>query len=349
MPMDRVTSIDVAKEAGVSQSAVSRVFSSGGSASARTTKKVHEAAAKLGYRPNILARSLITGKSRIIGVILAYLENQFYPEALEKLSHKLQQQGYHVLVFLASNSQSDIDEVVQEILDYQVDGIIVASASLSSSLSAECEKANIPIVMFNRVDESASASSVTSDNFKGGYEAAAHFVACGHHKISYIAGWEGASTQRDREAGFLEGLKAHGKRLHTREVGNYNHTESAKAARAMFDTSDRPDAVFICNDHMAFAVMDVIRQEFGLAIPQDVAVIGYDDVPPASWPAYSLTTMRQPTNAMVEACVDILMGRIEGNETAPKTTKIPSPLVIRGSTREIIEPMSQEEHVNERL
>ena len=169
---ERVTSIDVAREAGVSQSAVSRVFSEHGSASAQTVQKVHHAAAKLGYRPNILARSLITGKSRIIGVIVAYLENQFYPEALEKLSSALQAKGYHVLVFLAFFSQDDIDGVVIEILDYQVDGIVIASASLSSSLSAQCEKADIPIVMFNRIDDLSNASYVTSDNYKGGFEIA---------------------------------------------------------------------------------------------------------------------------------------------------------------------------------
>ena len=338
MKTDRITSIDVAKEAGVSQSAVSRVFSKGGSASASTAQKVHEAANKLGYRPNVLARSLITGKSRIIGVIVAYLENQFYPEALEKLSHKLQQQGYHVLVFLASNSQSDIDEVVSEILDYQVDGIIVASASLSSSLSQQCERAHIPVVMFNRVDSSSIGHSVTSDNYKGGYDIADYLVKCGHQAISYIAGWEGASTQRDRERGFLDGLKAGGKALHTRAVGNYNHDEAVTAAREIFNAPERPDALFVCNDHMAFAVMDVIRHEFGLSIPDDVAVIGYDDAPPAAWPSYDLTTMRQPTGQMVDACVGALISSIEGASLTQQNAVIESPFIIRNSTKKPLTP-----------
>ena len=335
MRTDRITSIDVAKAAGVSQSAVSRVFSQTGSASPSTVRKVHEAANKLGYRPNILARSLITGKSRIIGVIVAYLENQFYPEALETLSHKLQEKGYHVLVFLSSNRQSEIDDVVREILDYQVDGIVVASASLSSSLSAQCERANIPIVMFNRMDDSAIAHSVTSDNYKGGYEIADYLIRCGHDKISYIAGWEGASTQRDRERGFLAGLDAAGKSLHSRAVGNYNRSEAIKAAHMIFDTDDRPDALFVCNDHMDFSVMDVIRYDYNLAIPDDVAVIGYDDAPPASWPSYDLTTMRQATGQMVEACVATLMSCIEGNSDIVQDTVIKSPFIIRKSTRQL--------------
>ena len=346
MKTDRITSIDVAKEAGVSQSAVSRVFSQSGSASPSTVQKVHEAADKLGYRPNVLARSLITGKSRIIGVIVAYLENQFYPEALEKLSHELQKKGYHVLVFLASNNQSEIDDVVREILDYQVDGIVVASASLSSSLSAQCERANIPVVMFNRMDDSAIAHSVTSDNYKGGFEIADYLIRCGHEKISYIAGWEGASTQRDRERGFLDGLKAAGKSLHSRAVGNYNHSEAIAAAHLIFDNDDKPDALFVCNDHMAFSVMDIIRYEYKLSIPDDVAVIGYDDAPPAAWPSYNLTTMRQATGQMVEACVAILMSCIEGNSATMQDAVIASPFIIRQSTRQ---PKATRKIAHERL
>lgn len=336
MTNDRVTSIDVAREAGVSQSAVSRVFSPSGSASAQTAQKVQKAAAKLGYRPNILARSLITGKTRIIGVIVAYLENHFYPEALEKLSYEWQQQGYHLLIFMASNQESDIDDVVQEILDYQVDGIITASVSLSSKLAAKIQKANIPIVMFNRTDDLTHANSVTSNNYQGGFDIAAHFIKSGHQKISYIAGWEGASTQRDREQGFTDGLAKYGRSLHSRAVGNYSHEQAVNAAHELLDQKERPDAIFVCNDHMAFAVMDIIRFSYGLRIPEDIAIIGYDDVPPASWGAYSLTTMRQSTDEMVEACVKTLLHSIQTNSTERKSVVIDSPLIIRNSTKPLI-------------
>ena len=134
---EKVTSIDVAERAGVSQSAVSRVFTPGASVSKQTADKVRKAASELGYRPNILARAMSTGRSRIIGLVLAYLDNHFYPEALEKLSHSLQEQGYHVLMFFASNA-SDIDSVLEEILAYQVDGIVMASVGMSSELSERC-------------------------------------------------------------------------------------------------------------------------------------------------------------------------------------------------------------------
>ena len=333
MPQDRVTSIDVAKEAGVSQSAVSRVFSQTGSASQKTIDKVQKAADKLGYRPNILARSLITGKSRIIGLLVAYLENYFYPEAVEILSRELQKQGYHVLIFLASSKEGNLDNIVQELLDYQVDGIVTASVSMSSDLAQSCQSAGIPVVMFNRIDESKTANSVTADNFQGGYDAARYFIETGHEKISYIAGWEGASTQRDREAGFIEGLSKSGLTLHSRAAGDYDQERAKQAAHLLFDTDDRPDAVFVANDHMAFAVMDVIRFDYGLSIPDDVAIIGFDDVPPAAWPAYNLTTLRQPANTMVQATIDTLISQIEAPQKERTDMILPSPMIIRATTR----------------
>ena len=115
MENKKVTSLEVAKLAGVSQSAVSRVFTPGASSSKKTNELVRKAAAKLGYRPNVLARSLITGKSRIIGLVVAYLDNYFYPEALELLSSALQKKGYHVLIFMAGNTEDDIEDAVDEL------------------------------------------------------------------------------------------------------------------------------------------------------------------------------------------------------------------------------------------
>jgi DNA-binding LacI/PurR family transcriptional regulator len=332
MTNSKVTSSEVAKLAGVSQSAVSRVFTPGASASKATIEKVRKAASELGYRPNVLARAMVSGKSRIIGLVVAYLENHFYPEALEKLSNALQERGYHVLIFLAPNTASQIDNVVEEILDYQVDGIIAASVAMSSELSARCQAAGVPMVLFNRSQNGPGMSAVTSDNIAGGRKVAEFLLQGGHRKIGYIAGWEGASTQRDREEGFVARLAEEELSLHARGVGNFKMEQAAEATRAMF-ASDPPEAVFVANDHMAFAVMDVLRCELGLSVPQDVSVIGYDDVPTASWPAYDLTTVRQPANRMVASTVDILLSEIEGEASGPRHIEIDGPLIIRGSAR----------------
>lgn len=332
MAQAKVTSAQVAERAGVSQSAVSRVFTPGASASKKTVEKVRKAANELGYRPNVLARAVVSGKSRIIGLVVAYLNNQFYPEALEKLTNALQERGYHVLVFMASQTAGNIDDVVEEILDFQVDGIIAASVALSSDLSARCRSAGVPMVLFNRAQDDPAMSAVTSDNRAGGRKVAEFLLAGGHKKIGYIAGWEGASTQRDREAGFVEALAQAGVRLHAREVGNFVTEQAQEAARDMC-ANDPPDAIFVANDHMALAVMDTLRFELGLRVPQDISVVGYDDVTVASWPAYDLTTVRQPANRMVSETVDILLSKIEHTGAAPRRIEIDGPLILRGSAR----------------
>ena len=335
MTKDSITSTDVAKKAGVSQSAVSRYFTPGTSLSEKTAKKVKNAADKLGYRPNVLARSLITGKSKIIGLVVAYLDTHFYTEALEKLSNFLKAEGYHILVFMASKTSGNIEEVLKEILDYQVDGIILASVAMSSDLSGRCQDAGVPVVLFNRGQDFKNVSSVTSDNISGGMQAAKLFTSLGFEKISYLSGWEGASTQIDREFGFVSELKKSGIKLFSREVGNYKYVEAQIATRKMLNKDEYPEAIFVANDHMAFAAMDVIRYEFKLKIPEDISVIGYDDVPPASWSSYSLTTLKQRTDDMVMETVRILKERIEGNSEKTTRIKIDSPLIIRNSTKSL--------------
>jgi len=335
MSQEKVTSVEVARRAGVSQSAVSRVFTPGASASKQTAAKVRKAASELGYRPNVLARAMVSGKSRIIGLVVAYLDNQFYPNALEKLSSALQERGYHLLVFMAGKDASNIDDVVDDMLDYQVEGIIAASVSMSSDIATRCENVGVPIVFFNRSQDDESRYSVTSDNYAGGFKVAEFLAQSGHRRISYIAGWQFASTQFDREAGFKAGLQKHDLQIYTRAVGNFTAAGAADATRSLFQheaAEKRPDAVFVANDHMAFSVMDTLRFELGLSVPNDLSVIGYDDVPISSWPAYHLTTVRQRANRMVAETVDLMLAQINGDPVNQKQIKINAPLVQRSSS-----------------
>ena len=333
MSQIKVTSADVAALAGVSQSAVSRVFTPGASASAKTALKVREAAVKLGYRPNSIARAMVSGKSRIIGLVVAYLENQFYPEALEKLSAMLQDRGYHVLIFMANTATDNLDEILDEILDYQVDGIVAASVALSSQLLDRCQNAGVPVVLFNRSQDLQSLSSVTSDNLQGGRKVAEFLLATAPNRIGYIAGWEGASTQRDREFGFRQRLAEDGRDIDLRTIGNFHMDSARQATLEMFDRGDPPDAIFVANDHMAFAVMDTLRFELGLSVPHDVSVVGYDDVPTAAWRAYDLTTVRQPVNQMVARTVETLLQQIDDPDSTPSRVALDGPLIIRRSVR----------------
>ncbi|GGB28897.1 LacI family transcriptional regulator [Allosediminivita pacifica] len=326
----------VAERAGVSPSAVSRVFTPGASVSPKTEEKVRKAVAELGYRPNVLARAMVSGRSRIIGLVIAYLENQFYPEVLEKLSNALQAQGYHILVFMASSETGEIDEVVEQILDYQVDGIVLASVSLSSDLASRCQAAGVPVVMFNRFQDIDGLSAVTSDNAGGARRVGQFLIAGGHERIAYIAGWEGASTQRDREAGFRAALAEGGRTLFARACGNFEREPTAGAVRELFagQEGDRPDAVFVAGDQMALFAMDVLRFELGLSVPGDVSVVGFDDVPSASWLSYQLTTVRQQAALMVERTVAALLSAIETPQAAnPTHEAIEAPLILRASAR----------------
>ncbi len=328
----RVTSFDVAALAGVSQSAVSRVFS-GASASKDTAQKVREAAAKLGYRPNVLARSLITGRSRIIGMVVAYLGNPFYPDALERFSRALQDEGYHTLVFTLPEGagDTDTDRIVQQMLDQQVDGMILASVGLGDALAQRFEAAGIPVVLFNRGQTGSKLAQVTSANRDGARKVAEFLVSGGHQRIGHISGWQGSSTGRDRTEGFLNGLTALGAQPIAVEDGRYDHAQAIAASDRLADAE--ADAIFVGNDHMAFAVMDHLRFARGLSVPEDVSIVGYDDVPMASYAGYDLTTVRQPVGRMVNATVKALIHQIEDKSAETTATEIDGPLILRGSAR----------------
>lgn len=328
---------DVADLAQVSQSAVSRTFTPGASVSEETRRKVLAAAQKLGYRPNALARSLITRRSRIVALVMSYLENQFYPLVIERLSQKLQKEGYHVLMFIAEVDEA-ADGVLAEILQYQVDGIVMASAMLSPNVARSCAEVGVPVVQFNRVSilgglARHASSSVTSDNYAGGQMVAHLLVERGYRRFGFLAGLEDSSTSIERERGYRDALQSLGHDVACREVGHYDFDLAQAAMRRMF-AADPPDALFAGNDHMAIAALDVLRQELGLRVPQDVAVVGFDDVPQAAWGAYRLTTVRQQVEPMVDATVSLLREQMQ-SELRPRDIVVPCSLVERATVRAV--------------
>ncbi len=329
----RITSADVARRAGVSQPTVSRVFTPGAQVSADKIKRVTEAARELGYRPNTLARSLNTGRSYTIGIVLAYLKNPFYPEALQKLSERLSESGYHVMVFFAANMAEEVDGVVENLLAHQVDGIILASVSMSNQLTNRLAEMNIPYVLFNRGQEDRSLPSVTAANFEGGRIAGRFLAAGGHKRIAHIAGWRKSLNGRDRQAGFVAGLAEYGMEPFAIIDSHFRRNLAVEATKTLFKGIEVPDAIFVGNDHMAFAVIETVRCDLGLRIPEDVSIIGYDDVQMAAWKIFDLTTLRQPVNRMVDTTVTLLLGMIEDKQPHSGTVEIESELMVRGSAR----------------
>ncbi len=326
------TAHDVARVAGVSQSAVSRAFTPGASISAATRAKVAAAARALGYRPNLIARSLITQRSGTIGVAIGYMENQFYPAILEALSAAFAREGYRILLF-TPGADGNPDPILDEVLRYRVEAIILASTSLTSHFAEECAQARVPVVMLNRRTRRNTASSVTGANLAGGKAVARFLLAGGHRRFAYVAGLEHASTSRERERGFNAGLKAAGMGRPMRANGHYDFQASQAAARMLLSRPDRPDAIFCANDHTAFAVIDTARTEFGLNVGRDLSVIGFDDVPLAGWPAFDLTTYSQPIPALVARVVAVTRRHLaDGNCPAVHET-VAGQLIIRGSAR----------------
>ncbi|SEO47681.1 LacI family DNA-binding transcriptional regulator [Aquisalimonas asiatica] len=327
----RVNARDVARAAGVSQSAVSRTFTPGASIAAETRQRVIAAARELGYRPNAFARSLITRRSRMVGLVLADLDNPFYARMLEAVSRELQAAGHHVMLFFTDRGEAD--DALQEILQYPVAGLLMASATLSSALARECAEAGIPVVLVNRDVPDAPTVSVTADNEAGGAAVGDFLARAGHQRVAFIAGDPEASTSRDREHGFREALARHGLTCHARAVGNYTREGAREAARTLFRVNAPPDAVFVANDYMAFAVMDTLRGELGLRVPEDVSVVGYDDVTQAAWGAYNLTTVTQPTDTMVSTAVTALLDSIRDGAPGRERRVIAGELVVRRSSR----------------
>jgi DNA-binding LacI/PurR family transcriptional regulator len=326
------TATDVARLAGVSQSAVSRAFTPGASVARETRARIDAAASELGYRPNAIARSLITRRSRIIGLVAAYLQNHFYPDVLERLSARLGHEGYHLMLFTA-DARNPADPLLAEIIQYRMDGLILASTTLSSGLAAECRAAGIPVLLFNRTTDMADVSSVTGENERGGAIIAEYLAAGGHKRMAFVAGVENSSTSRDREAGFNGWLSRHGYPTPLRAVGHYTMEGAAAAARELLSREGRPDAIFCGNDHMAIAVSEVARHEFGLRIPEDLSLVGFDDVGPAAWRSFDLTSFSQPVDTMVDVAVSTMLALIEKPELPPRHLIARGELMLRGSAR----------------
>lgn len=328
----RVSQKDVAREAGVSQATVSRVFTDEESVSEGKRKAVEAAAERLGYRPDAIARSLVQDATRMVGLAIMRFTNPFYARMIRDFTRALQERGYWTLLLNVA-SPGEMEETLPTALQYQVDGMIVTSATLSSQMANEFARAGTPVVLFNRYALGNNVNAVCCDNVEGARMVADALLDGGHERVAYVTGEVGSSTNRDREEGFTQGLREHGYTLMLREAGHYTYESGAIAARRLLGRDDPPDAIFCANDLMAMGALDVARSEMGLQVPDDLSIIGFDDIPMASWPAYSLTTVRQPIKPMVDATIDVLMDAIETPGAQREIEWIPPVFVDRASAR----------------
>ena len=327
-----ITSKDVAKLAGVSQSTVSRVFIAGSAVSEKTKKKVYEAAKTLNYRPNAFARSLTTNESKLIGLVFPDADYPIHMKTLQLISYELQKSGYSAVLIpwmVDDNDQHSIPNIFQ----YRVDGVIAASATLNKSLYKECEEFNIPIVQYARVVEGTKSSYVVSDNYSTGQMAAQHFQQAGARSAVYLTGNVPTLTNDERASGFCDEFEIlTGNKPRIIEA-DYDYKDSINDIRMLLCQNEKPDAIFCATDNLAMAVMDVARFELKLQIPNDLQVIGFDDIPQAEWLSYQLTTFKQDFKRLARESVKIIVDQIQNENNSLIKLMIPASLVERKTTK----------------
>lgn len=324
-----VNAKDVAKLAGVSQSSVSRVFFDGAKVTEKTRQKVLAAAQELGYRPNEYARSLITNSTRIIGLVMKGIHNPFYPQVLKQFTTSFKKYGYSIL-FVHTNNDEIQNEDIETLLNYNVAGVIITDATMSMNV-AEAFKANhIPLVFFNRKLTTSDFYSVCCNNLNASRKIAEFLAARGEGSMVYISGNEDTSTSREREQGFAEVLEQRGI-SYQKYTSDFTYDGGYETARKMLSEGVVPSAVFAANDIMALGVMDALRKS-GVKIPEQVKVVGFDNIDMASWPAYELTTWEQPIEKMVEETVNYLLAEIEKYTGLARTVEVEGTFVERSTT-----------------
>ena len=328
----RPSAHDVARLAGVSQAAVSRAFTPGASISQATREKVLQAAQVLGYRPNLLARSLIKGESGIVGVVVGDMRDPLVATALNALSGQLSQAGKHMLLFTAEES-AHADRQVEDLLKYRVDALLLMAASLSPQLAERCREEGIPVIFSNRqFGRNRAFPSVSSNNRQGAREIAEHLLQQGYRRPAVVTGSRELYANRERESAFAAHISKLGLAAPEVEIGNGDRAGAIPAVRRLLSREQRPDAIFCCNDQMAFAALEVARYEFGLEIGRDIGIAGFGDAEQAAWPSFDLTTYSHSVTAMVEAILQALL-QTPGDNREPAHKIVDGILRIRSSTR----------------
>lgn len=298
------TQKDVARAAGVSQSAVSRVFAGRGYVAVEVRREIEKAARKLGYVPDMAARSLVSGRSNIVAVVTSNITHPFVPQMLEKLTLAIQRRGQEVLL-LNSPPGQDIDRQVPIAMRYRVRGILIANVSVGTASIKRVRASGTPIVMMNRYVEEKAVHAVSCDNAYGSRLIADALVEAGHRRIAYIGGLAASPTNTVRKQSFLSALQAHGLAPVLSRDGEFTHAWGHAAVDLLAAQEPPVDAVLCGDDMVALGMLDGLRERGG-SLRRMPAVIGFDDIPNASWSPYMLTTYSNPLDDMIEAALTLL-------------------------------------------
>ncbi len=308
----RVTAREVAELAGVSISAVSRTFTAGASVSAMTREKVMAATQSLGYHPNALARSLMTGRTELIALISNAFDNPLFMEIFDLFTRRLQQRGRRpLLANLSGGARTDV--ALEMLLKYSVDGAIVASSTLPAGFTDECAEAGMPVVQaFGRVGGSASGNIVGCDNLQGGRLAGEMLRERGYSSVAFLGGPQAATSTEDRLQGLRDSLAIAALAPCAIVYGHSYCHEAGYTLMKQLLRNGGIDAVFCGDDVLAMGAMDACRDS-GLNVPRDMGLIGFNNMAMAAWPAYNLTTIHQPVADIIITAVELLFAIIDGS------------------------------------
>ncbi|TCW79861.1 LacI family transcriptional regulator [Burkholderia sp. SRS-46] len=329
-----VTASDVAARAGVSRSAVSRAFSPTASIAPETRERVMHAARALGYQVNLIARDMITQRSSMIGVVTAGFENPFRARLLSDLLAAL---GHHALTPLVTNAEDprQIRQSLERLLSYRIAGLVMTSASPPLSVARQYLAHRIPVVMINRAANLPGADVVVSDNADGAGHAARMLAQAGARRLAFVGPRATSYSANARAAAFVDALRQHTPgdtvqvQVHVTQSDTY--ACGVDAAQQLLAGDARPDGVFCSSDLLALGVIDTARHRFGLRVPDDLRVIGFDDIPAAAYDGYALTTFRQDTQGLANAAVGMLAERMRAFSGPSRTQVVPVTRVIRHS------------------
>ena len=295
-----VSAQEVAELAGVSRSAVSRTFTDGASVSEATRRKVLQAAEQLGYHVNHLARSLIQEQSGIVCLIVAEIATPYQARMLDALSRRLQVIDRVAMVINTSGESGGVEAALGQTLNYRAGATIVLSGTPPAALITTCVNSGQRVILINRDDHLDGPINVSVDNALAAREALHMLDRCGCRRIAVVSSTAGTPSLVARERAFAAAAENLGLQASVVRTGPTGYAAGFEAGRILLSGSTRPDAAFCVTDLLACGFMDAARREFGLHIPADLCVIGFDDIEQAGWAAYDLTTFRQPIDAIAD-------------------------------------------------
>jgi DNA-binding LacI/PurR family transcriptional regulator len=324
---------EIAKRANVSTATVSRAINQSGPVKAATARKVWRAISELNYYPNSHARALVSGRSRLIGLIVSDITNPFFPELIRSFETQASQQQYDLLLTSTDYLTSRMTTCLRRMLERKVDGVAMMTSEMDMSLIKELGRRGVPLVFMDVGQVGPKMSHVAIDYANGVKQAVDHLVALGHKQIGFISGPLDLHSARTRRQAFLDAVRGHGLSPDKRLIREGTHTAEGgqKAMAAILRLSRHPTAVVSSNDWTAIGALHAIHAA-GLRVPSDISLVGFDDIPLVSYTNPSLTTVRMSAADVGSTAFDALFKLIGGERLEGDVYQVPTRLIVREST-----------------